>query len=275
VTVDEVDVIIVNYLTGDLARIAAAHIASPTTSIWMVDNSGELLADPPQSAVLLGDGTNRMYAEASNLAYRSGTAELVLLLNPDVVIQPEQLAELVTRLDADRSLWGVAPTLVSPGAAPHGYLRRLPTLAGLVADLCPPLRVMLRGAYRRYHCRDLVESAGDAEMVIEQPAAACLLLRRSAVGSTLFDETYPLFFNDTDLARRMTSSGRQCLVLQSVTVPHVGGASIDREKSRTGAWTADEYDRSALRYARRNLVGWAVIAPLVAARYIARRLRRS
>jgi GT2 family glycosyltransferase len=275
VTATEVDVIVVNYLTGDLARIAAATVASPGTSVWIVDNSGELLADAPPSAVLLGDGTNRMYAEASNLAYRSGTAEMVLLLNPDVVIQPGQLAELVARLNADRSLWGVAPTLVSPGTAPHGYLRRLPTVAGLLADLCPPLRLMLRGAYRSYHCRDLIESAGDSEMVIEQPAAACLLLRRSAVGSTLFDETYPLFFNDTDLARRMAASGRHCLVLQSVTVPHVGGASIDREKSRSGAWTADEYDRSAFRYARRNLGGWVMIAPLVVVRYIARRLRRS
>jgi N-acetylglucosaminyl-diphospho-decaprenol L-rhamnosyltransferase len=275
VSEDHVDVIIVNYLTGDLARIAVEQIASPRTSIWVVDNSGELLDDPPPSAVLLGDGTNRMYAEASNLAYRSGTAELVLLLNPDVVIRPEQLAALADRLSRDGSLWGVAPTLSSPGVPPHGYLRRLPTVAGLVADLCPPLRTMLRGAYRRYRCRDLIESAGAAEMVIEQPAAACLLVRRSIVGAVLFDEGFPLFFNDTDLARRMAAFGRQCVVLQSVTVPHVGGASIDREKSRSGAWTADEYDRSALRYARRNLSGWAVIAPLIAVRYIARRLRRS
>jgi N-acetylglucosaminyl-diphospho-decaprenol L-rhamnosyltransferase len=224
--------------------------------------------------VLLGDGTNRMYAEASNLAYTSGTAELVLLLNPDVVIRPDQLAVLVDRLNADRSLWGVAPTLDTPGASAHGYLRRLPTLAGLLADLCPPLRAVLRRAYERYHCRDLVTTR-DAELLIEQPAAACLLLRRSLVGTQLFDEDYRLFFNDTDLARRMTVSGRHCLVLQSLSVPHVGGASIDREKRRSGAWTADEYDRSALRYARRNLSGWPLLAPLVALRYIARRLRPS
>jgi GT2 family glycosyltransferase len=274
VTAQVVDVIIVNYLTGDLARTAAAEIASPQTSIWLVDNSGEMLDDPPPDVVLLGDGTNRMYAEASNLAYASGTAELVLLLNPDVVIKPEQLAVMVDRLTADRSLWGVAPALDTPGTSAQNYLRRLPTLAGLLADLCPPLRVVLRGAYERYHCRDLVRS-GDAELLIEQPAAACLLLRRSLVGEQLFDESYRLFFNDTDLARRMTVAGRHCLVVQSLAVPHVGGASISREKRRSGAWTADEYDRSALRYARRNLSGWPLLAPLVALRYMARRLRHS
>jgi GT2 family glycosyltransferase len=275
VIADDVDVIIVNYLTGDLATIAAAEIASPATSIWVVDNSGELLDDPPPSVALLGDGTNQMYAAASNLAYRSGTAEFVLLLNPDVVIRPDQLAGLVERLKADPSLWAVAPTLESPGVAPHGYLRRLPTLAGLVADLCPPARALLPAAYRRYRCADLIDSAGAAELRVDQPAAACLLIRRSAVGAVLFDERYPLFFNDTDLARRMAASGRGCVVLRTVTVPHVGGASIDREKRRSGTWTADEYDRSALRYARRNLRGWVVLAPLIAARYVARRLRHS
>jgi GT2 family glycosyltransferase len=214
-----------------------------------------------------------MYAEASNLAYRSGSAEFVLLLNPDVEIRPEQLAVLRDRLAGDPSLWGVAPMLQTPGAPPHGYLRRLPTVAGLAADLFPPLRVVLGRAYARYRCRDLVE-AGDAELPIEQPAAACLLIRRSVVGPVLFDEAYPLFFNDTDLARRMTLAGHRCVVLQSVTVPHVGGASIDREKSRSGTWTADEYDRSALRYARANLSGWRVLAPVIALRHVERRLRR-
>lgn len=271
-TDEPVDVIMVNYLTGELARAAVDRVAAPGTTVWLVDNSGELLADPPASAVLLGDGSNRMYAGASNLAYRAGSAEHVLLLNPDVTVGPEDVAVMRQRLHADPALWGVAPRLGGPDGRSQPYLRGLPTLAGLLADLCPPLRRILRRSYERYRRLDLAGSTGDVE--VEQPAAACLLVRRSLVGPRLFDDSYRLFFNDADLARRMSASGRRCLVLGSVTVPHVGGASIEAERARSGSWVADEYDRAALRYARRNLTGWQLLAPLIWIRYVARRLVR-
>jgi N-acetylglucosaminyl-diphospho-decaprenol L-rhamnosyltransferase len=266
----EVDVIIVNYLSGPESIVTAARIAGPGTEVWLVDNSGEVLSDPPQHVHTLGDGHNAMYARASNVAYDSGTAPFVLLLNPDVVCEAAQLSVLCEALDADDSLWAVAPALESPGLRSHSYLRRLPTTQSLLAHLVPPLRAPFHRAYSRYLCRDL--DPGTAALV-EQPAAACLLVRRSAVGDTLFDEGYRLFFNDTDLSRRMVGAGWSCRYLASVRVPHVGGESIERERAISGTWVSDEYDRAALRYARANLRCGALFAAIVAARKVVRAAR--
>jgi GT2 family glycosyltransferase len=268
--VTDVDVIVVNYLTGYDSVQTAARIAAPGVEIWLVDNSGEILESPPDFCHVLGDGHNAMYAPASNLAYRQGTAELVLLLNPDVALAPEQLPPLVAALDADDSLWAVAPALVSPDGSPHNYLRRLPTTRSIFAAFVPPLRLPFRSSYQRYLCLD-VDPSKDA--LIDQPAAACLLVRRSAVGEQLFDERYRLFFNDTDLSRRMSELGWRCRHLVSVQVPHVGGASIDRERELSGTWVSDEYDRAAAAYVRVNLKLWALFLPVVWLRLIIRRTR--
>ena len=59
------------------------------------------------------------------------------------------------------------------------------------------------------------------------PPAACLLVRRSTVGRTLFDEQYRLFFNDTDLARRLNAA-HECWYAADVTARHLRGASFAR-----------------------------------------------
>lgn len=266
----DVDVIIVNYLSGEESRRAAESVAGPSTSIWIVDNSGELLDHPPAGVTVLGDGTNTMYAPASNLAFARGDAELVLLLNPDVVLDRAGLGNLVDELTADPSLWAVAPALDSIDDTPSSYLRRLPTMRGLLADLVPPLRVVFHREYRRYHCRDVDLRKST---LVEQPAAACLLVDRSKVGPTLFDEQYRLFFNDADLSRRMTAAGWACRYVASVHTTHVGGLSIERERNISGAWVSDEYDAAALRYARNNFRFGGALIIVTAARRMVRRLR--
>jgi len=267
-----IDVIIVNYLTGDDAVAAAREVQGPATTIWIVDNSGEVLAHPPTGSSVLGDGTNVMYAAASNLAYDRGVADLVLLLNPDVRIARSVVEQLATALSDDPGLWAVAPRLESPNGASQPYLRRLATTAALLADLVPPLRPVLRSSYERYLCRDVDLSS---TALIDQPAAACLLVRRADVGVRLFDPAYPLFFNDADLARRMAGLGRRCLYLGGLAAEHTGGASIARERVRSGRWVSEEYDRSAARYARRNLRGGWLVGCVVPVRRAVRRLLRS
>ena len=44
--------------------------------------------------------------------------------------------------------------------------------------------------------------------VVPQPSASCLLLRRSQLPDDhIFDERYPIFFNDVQLARSLARRG--------------------------------------------------------------------
>lgn len=251
----------VNYGTGDLAREACTHVNGDGVRVLVWDNSGELLADGLPGVELHGMGTNVFYAEANNSLYSFGTSPYVLLLNPDVMLAHADLLRLVDGLERHPECWGVAPRLLETDGRDQRYLHALPSLTALLADRVPPLRGLLRDAHRRYRQLDVDLTQSQ---VVEQPPAACLLLRRERVGSRLFDPAYRLFFNDTDLARRLNDSG-SCWYAADVTARHLRGASFARLGK--GYAVAREYDRSLLRYARTNLRGWPVLLPVIGARW--------
>jgi N-acetylglucosaminyl-diphospho-decaprenol L-rhamnosyltransferase len=264
------DVLMVNYLTPELARESADSLAGDTVTVYVWDNSSDLPPFATEAPIVVkGDGRNLLYAEANNRLYDLSDSEFVLLLNPDVRLDRAQLAALHASLADDPQAWGVAPRLVSTDGADQPYLRRLPTLGSMLADRCPPLRPLLRRSSARYWCADL---ARDRDGRVEQPAAACLLLRRTAAGEVLFDPGYPLFFNDTDLARRLDQAGH-CRYLGSLSVTHLGGESIKRARERDARWIREQYDRSCFRYCRANLRGGVLLAPVFWLRAAFRRVQ--
>jgi GT2 family glycosyltransferase len=93
--------------------------------------------------------------------------------------------------------------------------------------------------------------------VVEQPSASCLLLRRSALpGGPLFDERYPIYFNDVDLARRLADRGWKLWVTPDAAVMHELGASTrllgsSRDRHHLGAlvrYVAATESRRRLRF---------------------------
>jgi N-acetylglucosaminyl-diphospho-decaprenol L-rhamnosyltransferase len=269
--VPDVDVLIVNYLTADLALTAMRGVAGTGVQVHVWDNSGELLAQSPAGLTVHGGEGNVLYAVANNRLFCLGSAPWVLLLNPDVVLHRDQLLALVAAANGDPAAWGAAPALRNPNGTAQNYRWRLPTLCALLSDRLPPLRGLFGRAWRAYRCLD---DPIDVPGRVEQPAAACLLLRRAAVTGPLFDESYPLFFNDTDLARRLNATGH-CLYVPSVSAIHVGGASVERVRQSHAGWIRREYDLSLLRYARRNVRGWWLLIPVVAARRLLTRDTRA
>ena len=264
-----IDVLIVNYRTGDLAAAAAAFVAGPGVHVHLWDNSGELIVDPPPGVELFGDGSNTWFAPANNRLAECCDGEFILLMNPDVQLTYDQALALVAGADRHPAAWAVAPRLLNEDGTDQDYLQRLPGVRALLADRLPVLRRrLLRTTYDRFMATD-VDLRREQE--VEQPPAACLLLRRGKVSDPLFDEKYRLFFNDTDLARRHNATA-ECWLVPSVTAVHLRGESFRREKPRSGYATAREYDRSLLRYARSNLRFWQVLVPLIAARLLVSRI---
>ena len=262
-----VDVLVVNYCTGDLVLKATQLVAGFDVHVWVHDNSGEVLADPPAGVTVLGDGSNAYFAAANNVLYGQCDGELALLLNPDVELAHADLLRLIAVLEEHPEAWGVAPRLLDADGSDQRYLHALPTVRALLADRVPLLRRVFASDYRNYLQLDVDLRRSQ---VVAQPPAACLLVRRDVVGPQLFDERYRLFFNDTDLARRLNGS-HHCWYAADVTARHLRGESFARLPQ--GYDTAREYDRTLLRYARANLRWWPLLLPALALRRIGYLLR--
>ncbi|MFC6018115.1 glycosyltransferase [Plantactinospora solaniradicis] len=229
----DVSVLLVSWNTRDKTRSCLESLPAAVTDglryeVMAVDNgstdgSAEMLAGYPGVRLIRND-RNLGYAQAVNQAYREARADLLLLLNSDVRCRPGTVSTMVSFLRQRPEAAGVGPQYLDENGAvePH-YLGLLGFRAAL--GLAAGLRWLpgLRGAWRAYQLDG--EDFRQARPV-PQPAASCLLLRRADLDpDRVFDEDYPLYFNDVWLARRLAAAGRQLWMTPDAVVIHNRGSS--------------------------------------------------
>ncbi len=178
---------------------------------------------------------NRGFAGGVNAARQAARTPRLLLLNPDAAPTPGAIARLADALDRWPDVGAVSGRLVGEDGAPqHGFnVRRLPTLASLAADLLLIDHLWPGNpASSRYYARDLDP---DAPADVEQPAAACLMIRADVfdrLGG--FDEGFwPAWWEDVDFCRRLRGAGWRIRYVPDATFLHQGGASVEALGART------------------------------------------
>jgi GT2 family glycosyltransferase len=253
-----VDVVVVTYASA--AHLEACLGALPDdVHPVVVDNDSP--DGTPELAERLGarvlrNGDNRGFAAAANQGARVGSAELVLLLNPDAVLREPDLRALEQAFADDAGLGAASPRVLRSDGGEQRAAWPLPS----------PARTWLEalGLHR-------LRPATDGYLI-----GACLCVRRAAfaeVGG--FDERFWLYGEDADLGRRLADAGWSFRVVRDATARHVGGASGHVDTSRTfehfqrGAelYVEKHHGRAALASHRLGLlVGSALRLPLLAVR---------
>jgi GT2 family glycosyltransferase len=134
----------------------------------------------------------------------------------------------------------VAPRLRSD-AGPISSAGRLPTVAGLV-------RYQLPEPVRRLFPERLLPAGYDRSGPVGHVEGACMVIDRAALDAVGgFDERYFLFFEESDLARRLGAIGRSVELVARAAAWHAVGAT--RKGERLGSMP--HYVRSAVRYLER------------------------
>jgi len=251
----KLSVVITSWNTRELLRSCldsvAVAIESLDAEVIVVDNgsddgSAELVASRYPSVQLLRNADNRGYAIATNQGAALCCGEYLLLLNSDTELGADALTQLVGWLDAHPGHAGVAPRLIETDGSTQEACMRLPRRRTAFAFGTPLERLRPDSReLQRYFARDFDY---DRDGEVEQPPAACLLLRRSTwVELGGMDESLWLFFNDVDLCARMARRGDRLSFLSSAAVCHVGGASTARYADFVPQWQGDR-----LRYYRKH-----------------------
>ena len=246
-----VDVVIVTFDTREITLDCAARIADRDVGVIVVDNGssdGTAAAFEARGVPVVRFEAGVGFAQACNAGAAAGDSPLVLFLNSDVLARPGSLRVLLDALDERVDAVAAGGRLVDPGTddtqrayAPQRYpglrtlIARVTGLERLGGDNVDPALLAERGTIE-----------------CEQPAGACLLVRRDvfeAVGG--FDERFWFWYEDVDLARRLHERG---------TLLHVGGAVFEHLGGGTfAAWGRERGLRSRLlgiqRYAEVHLDG--------------------
>jgi GT2 family glycosyltransferase len=277
-----VSVLVVNWNTRDLTlacidslgRQEADRLTLETVVVdnGSVDGSREVLDRRPDIH-FVANPSNVGYAAAVNQAFTRAGGDLVLLLNSDVELPPRAVAALAAFLDDHPDAAGVAPLYLNPDGTPQAFHFRFPTFPMLLANVST-LFSSLPGARARERSYRMLDDDFSTPRRVDQPSASCLLLRRSALPrSGVFDERYPIFFNDVRLAQEIAGSGGSLWVVPAVKVKHEGHAST----RQLGPVLKRQYLASLMRLledtapaSRRLLLGAVVLAQGLVARAVGR-----
>jgi len=201
--------------------------------------------------LLQGHG-NVGYGSAHNLAIRQTQCKYHLILNPDVILQPNCLVEGLDFLQKNDKVMIVSPYSQSANGSKQYLCKRYPSLLTLmIRGLFPkPLKQPFKRRLAHYEMRDLPEQKPSVDIPL---VSGCFMLSRSAGLQAIngFDEDYFMYFEDFDLSLRIAKTG-QLAYLPSMKIRHFGGNTATKGLSHIIMFT-----KSACRFFHRHR--WRII----------------
>lgn len=236
-------VVVLNYKTPDLSVIAAKSAAKAMTSfggvILLVDNAspddsfeqmqqGVQLVDWPNhlDVQVLQSGCNGGFGAGNNFGIRAGLAicpdaEFVYILNPDARVDDTAISALVQHLDTNPKVAIAGSWISGEDGADHCSAFRFPGLASEfeAATRFGPVTRVLKKYVLPMHVPD---ATGPVGWIV----GASMLARASVLTEIgLFDETFFLYFEETDLCLRAQRAGHQVHFVRESRVVHIGSVS--------------------------------------------------
>lgn len=222
-------IVTIAYNPGDeLARFATSLEKATTLDyeLVIVDNGTETTVVDAVAAScgarVVRTGENLGYGRAANLGARDFQGEWILIANPDVEVCVGAIDALV---DAARE-WqhgGVfGPLIRTPEGDIYPSARRFPRLVSgighaLLSGIAPN-----NPFSRRY--REIAST--ERAHTVDWLSGAFLFIRRTAFESVGgFDDSYFMFFEDTQLGEDMARASWQCVYVPSAQIVHEQGAS--------------------------------------------------
>ena len=191
------------------------------------------------------------YGAAHNLVLHGTGSDYHLVLNPDVELAPDALANGIGWLDRHPDVGALAPLPSTRAAHPPTCASAIPASSISSCGALPGIHARLfRQRLDRYELRDVLAAADGKDVVgIPVLSGAFMLVKRSAIDRTGgFDPSYFLYFEDFDWSVRLNKMTKTAYV-PSVQIGHHGGHAARKGMKHIGLFA-----RSAVRFYRRH--GW-------------------
>lgn len=164
--------------------------------------------------------SNVGYGKGNQLGIAKAQGEYLILMNPDVEVKEGAIETMIDHLDQHPDVGIVGPQLVYPDGTIQDSYRVFPTPLDLLARRSTLLRQhkIFSPRLREYLMLDKDPHQTDE---VDWLVGACLVIRRKALDQVGgFDPRFFLFFEDTDLCRRMWESNWRVIYLPDAKAIH-------------------------------------------------------
>jgi GT2 family glycosyltransferase len=251
-----VSIVIVNWNSGQLLKLCVSSLKKHAGSCRVVvvdnaseDNSLSNAVDVLPDMTVIRNTSNKGFAAACNQGWRSTDGDPILFLNPDTESFAGSITELERTLEDDNTVWAAGGCLVSPDGIPQSEfnVRPFPAIWRVAAEMFFIDELGRRSRMKKARNRMQLDEAVD----IDQPAAACLMVRKTALESIGgFDESfYPAWFEDVDLCLRLRRHGGRIQYQPRARFAHLGGYSLKQLQSEE---FLVHFHRNQIRYFRKH-----------------------
>jgi GT2 family glycosyltransferase/glycosyltransferase involved in cell wall biosynthesis len=200
--------------------------------IIVVDNSSK--DNPSQLKNLFPDiklilnRENIGFGAAINQALKYCSSKYIILLNPDSFVTEGFLESSIRFMSQDDKIGIMGPTILDEDGGIQGSARAFPTpLTSLFGRNSPITKLFPNNSITKSNI--LTWSNGNnTPRKVDWVSGACMVIRRKAfqdVGG--FDERFFLYWEDTDLCRRIRHAGWKVIYFPEAKVLHTVGKSSD------------------------------------------------
>lgn len=215
-----VTVCVLNWNCGPFLEACLEAIQAqtyPNKRIVLIDNgstdgSVDFVRERFPDVTIKETGRNLGYGAGNNVALRELTSDIAFLLNPDVVLSADCLAQLVDVMATDPRIGIAGCKLWYPGGEmiqhAGGFIAAPQAFPGHFG-----IRELDRGQY---------DTLRDVDYVI---GAAFAIRRETLAKVGLFDEGIFLYFEDVDLCYRARRAGYRVTYVPAATAIHVESAT--------------------------------------------------
>ncbi len=242
-TAPRILVILLNYRTAPMtlraAEAALGAMPNENAELVIVDNasgdgSAEMIAqaiiengwDKAARVRLIASEVNGGFGAGNNIGFGAGMSDgsepdFYYVLNSDAFPDPDCLSRLVAFLQATPKAGMVGAHVRGEDGEPHRAAFRFPTIAGEFegAARTGPISRLL---HKSIVAHELPQETAQVDWVV-----GCSVLIRAEVLRDIgtFDETFFLYFEETDLCRRAKNAGWETWYLPAARVLHIGSVS--------------------------------------------------
>ncbi|MBU0741841.1 glycosyltransferase [bacterium] len=224
----KLSIVIVHYNTcDDLVRCLESLRRCPPRcdyGVAVVDNAStapglSAAQDRFPEARWVLNSRNEGYARGCNAGMSVYDSTYVLLLNPDIILQPGAVDAMLDAADAYPQAGIIGPQLLNEDGSVQESCRRFYTLTTLIMRRTFLGRLFPRSRAVELHLmRDFDHRSTRA---VDWVLGGCMLVRRSAVARVgPIDERFFLYFEDVDWCYRMWQAGCEVLYLPDARFIH-------------------------------------------------------
>jgi len=169
------------------------------------------------------------YAAGNNLGTQAAQGKYLFILNPDTQILPQSIDKLVNFLEKNKSAAVVAPLLLNRRHQPYPLqgTSELTPLKGIFAlsfiNKIFPHNPVSKNYWSNWQDKTKLNQSRPVEVV---PGSAFLIKRTVFNKLKGFDENFFLYFEESDLGKRLKQAGHQLYILpQSKIIHHWAGVT--------------------------------------------------